>query len=379
MDATRLLKRLESKRASPEVLRSFGRDLGHELAKKRGLDALPQLVGGLKQTGGEELAPWILGYRTALGDLLAAFNAEAGDAERTAELRRLARERANWSAALRALKDEPRTPSDLAIRLSIDQGQMSRLLGELRVAGLVEVRIPHGGDARMRPHELTLAGERVVESLVADAPSEDQRAAIRLAAAVIGRIVCEGVLTPSALASTAAATFEGRPKLNPRSALDLVLKEAARVGVVRETKEGLEKPELAVPTAVSAILQGEHRDAFVRSLTKGLGEGVTCLVRTAAETQQQWKHLFVRNEQHRVDGRVLEFGDLSLEPTPPSGNVVLLYESPQLFVRDAAERPAQVQKLVQAIPHKRCIAATDDDVPPGFERVDVSIGGQMAP
>lgn len=376
MDARRLLKRVESQRDSEAVLRSVGRDLGHDLASKN-VAGLGDVVAGLALSGGQPLAPWTAGYRAALGDLLAAFAAELGESEREVELDRLTRERANWAPVLRELAKEPRTPTELAEGLKIDGGQMSRLLGELRLAGLAQVRVLERGDSRTKPHELTLVGERVVGRLGVGQPDERQIAAFRAASSVLGRVFCEGVLEPSALAQTVRIALGEKPSVDPRLAAMAVLKEAVRVGVVNETSEGLVRSEYAVASVVNSLLEEKKREGFWESLTKGFDRDVSFLVRATSETHGAWQHFFVRSN---IGGRgqVLDPGDIDVGIEQPKQRVVLLYDSASLHAQDVADHPERMQAIESVASFKRCIATKQGNVPKGYEPFYVELQGSVS-
>ncbi|MBI3182160.1 MAG: hypothetical protein HYZ28_08440 [Myxococcales bacterium] len=377
MDARRLLKRVESARHSKETLRSVGRDIGHELAF-RNLPVIRELSAGLALQGGEALEPWLAGYRAALVDLLAACDAELSERERETDLERLVAERQHWAAVLRELAKGPSTPSELREAIGIqDSGQMSRLLAEVRAAGLAEVRVLERGDSRTRPHQLTLLGERIVEKLPAGQPDEEQLEAYRMASSVFARIICERHAEPAALAHAAQIALGGKSGVDPRAAAEALLKEATKAGVVLATDEGYQQPDYAVPSIVLSLLEKRDPSELWDSLTRGLtSEDTTFLVRASNETESAWKHFIVRRNVPRA--RVLDFGDMGSGFEPPLGRVVLVYDTRSLRAQDYSAHPESVRALEQYAVSRKCITTEPNLVPEGYEPFTVDLAGSIA-
>lgn len=71
---------------------------------------------------------------------------------------------------------------DLSERLDADPGRVSRLLREMRAAGLVEVWTTDGVDGRSRPHRLTHRGAPIAQRL---APADEVEAPAAEVTAVV--------------------------------------------------------------------------------------------------------------------------------------------------------------------------------------------------
>lgn len=116
-----------------------------------------------RSTSGASSNEFAAGYLTALGDVLAAFEAQLSqDLERAADAR--VAERPGFAQVLRALGDGHAYPKQIAAATDLRDYEVSRILKDLRGLDLAEQRVEET-DRRRRPHHLTARGDAVVASL----------------------------------------------------------------------------------------------------------------------------------------------------------------------------------------------------------------------
>ncbi|MBI1948527.1 MAG: hypothetical protein HYS27_22765 [Deltaproteobacteria bacterium] len=112
-------------------------------------------------------------YALALTDLVSSLVRRVEAEIEDGQTRQLALRRLNYLACL---KESWQTPSQIAETINKDLAQVSKELGGLRDAGLVEVF--HLGDKRERPHRLTLRGRRALADVAAEATPTESAPAV---------------------------------------------------------------------------------------------------------------------------------------------------------------------------------------------------------
>lgn len=168
MNAAELKEYLGSE-PSREDWRLLALELGGELSR-----AERQRVAETRAALGEwsESQGWEQGYRAALLDMLEGLDTALAEQEDEEAAESLAVSR-GWRRLLPELAARSMKPSELATRCDMDLAQVSRLLSELREAGLAETA--PGLDARTRPHRLTLRGQRLWTRLEAQEAPRSRR------------------------------------------------------------------------------------------------------------------------------------------------------------------------------------------------------------
>lgn len=164
MTLDELLAEIERSPHDARLLRALGGALGVELTQRR-LDkltpALRALAGAARAASGTS---YEAGYAAAATDLVAAFQAVLGAEADDTEMAALARN-APYGEVLAALANGFQTPTAIAAQLGKNKSSASRALAALRDAGLVTAFAAPDGNERIRPHQLTPRGERVVAEL----------------------------------------------------------------------------------------------------------------------------------------------------------------------------------------------------------------------
>jgi len=144
-------------------LRRLARDIGYELARNRP-DVLDNFRASASRVQAAGATPFVLGYRAALVDTVAAYRDAIASTQNEQMAEELGRRR-GLLPVLRALADGPKRVGEIARLLQVDQSHISRMLSEMRSAGLAAVWPLPGQDARTRPHRLTMLGESVARKL----------------------------------------------------------------------------------------------------------------------------------------------------------------------------------------------------------------------
>jgi DNA-binding MarR family transcriptional regulator len=176
MDLTELVTWFAEAPTDPHRLRSLGSSLGVELSRRR-LDHLATTMSAVARvsSGGGALAAARLGassrdpgfqagYLTAVEDLLRSFQAELGEEESERELAHYARTEPH-RGVLMAMAAGAETSTEIAAAMGKHKSSASRALATLREVGLVASYSAPDGNDRLRPHALTLRGQRVVAEL----------------------------------------------------------------------------------------------------------------------------------------------------------------------------------------------------------------------
>ncbi len=176
MDVPALIAWFAEAPTDPHRLRSLASSLGVELSRRR-LDHLAttmQILARVSQGRGPLAAArsttsagdpgFQAGYLTALEDVLRTFQAELGDEASERELVHYARAEP-YRGVLLAMGGGAATSTEIAQAMGKHKSSASRALAALREAGLVASYSAPDGNERLRPHALTLRGQRVLTEL----------------------------------------------------------------------------------------------------------------------------------------------------------------------------------------------------------------------
>ena len=176
MDVGELVSWFVEDPTDPHRLRSLGSTLGVELSRRR-LDHLAEVMQALARVGngGGAMAAaratasgrdpaFQAGYATAVEDVVRAFQAELGEEESERELVHYARTEP-YRGVLLAIGSGAETSTEIAAHMGKHKSSASRALAALREAGLVASYSAPDGNERLRPHALTLRGQRVLAEL----------------------------------------------------------------------------------------------------------------------------------------------------------------------------------------------------------------------
>jgi DNA-binding MarR family transcriptional regulator len=160
MTLEELLIEIERAPGDARLLRAVGGALGVEMSRRRLGKLQPALRTLARANKGDR--SYEDGYATAVVDVVGAFQAVlAAELEET-DMAQLARQ-SPYAEVLFAMAEGHQTATAIAGRLGKNKSSASRALASLREAGLVAVFDSPDVDDRLRPHRLTLRGERVVD------------------------------------------------------------------------------------------------------------------------------------------------------------------------------------------------------------------------
>ncbi|HTJ45315.1 MAG TPA: helix-turn-helix domain-containing protein [Kofleriaceae bacterium] len=164
MTLDELLTEIERSPHDARLLRALGGALGVEMTKRR-LDKLSLALRALARVARTGAGTsYEAGYAAAATDVLASFQAVLAAESEDTEMVALARN-TTYAEVLAALANGFQTPTAIAAQLGKDKSNASRALAALREAGLVTAFAAPDGNERVRPHQLTPRGERIVAEL----------------------------------------------------------------------------------------------------------------------------------------------------------------------------------------------------------------------
>jgi DNA-binding transcriptional ArsR family regulator len=164
MTLDELLSEIERAPGDPRLLRALGGALGVELTKRR-LDKLAAALRVLARTARAAAGTsYEAGYAAAATDVIAAFQAILAAESEEQEMSSLSRG-TPYGDVLLALAGGYQTPTAIAAQMGKNKSSASRALAALREAGLVTAFAAPDGNERVRPHQLTPRGERVVDGM----------------------------------------------------------------------------------------------------------------------------------------------------------------------------------------------------------------------
>jgi DNA-binding MarR family transcriptional regulator len=176
MDVDELITWFAEDPTDPHRLRSLGSSLGVEVSRRRldHLAAVMQTIARVAHGGGALAAArssasardpaYQAGYLTAVEDVVRAFQAELGEEESERDLLHYARTEP-YRGVLLAMGAGAETSTEIAASMGKHKSSASRALAALREAGLVASYSAPDGNERLRPHALTLRGQRVLAEL----------------------------------------------------------------------------------------------------------------------------------------------------------------------------------------------------------------------
>ena len=159
-----------------QALPHLSREIGRKLALNRlevldRLETLDELRTALEKAS-HHAKDYTRGFLEALAEVVRAYQAELMPSKDDESIIALASRQARWPPALEAMKGGPVRPTELRTLLrkrrddtELELSTVSRLLKDMRDAGLVELFSGPGADGRMRPHHLTSLGRRVLADL----------------------------------------------------------------------------------------------------------------------------------------------------------------------------------------------------------------------
>lgn len=160
MTLEELLIEIERAPGDDRLLRAVGGALGVEMSRRR-LGKLQPALRTLARSNKSDHS-YEDGYATAVVDVVGAFQAVLAAEVEEADMAQLARQ-SPYAEVIFAMAEGHQTATAIANRLGKNKSSASRALASLREAGLVAIFDSPDVDERLRPHRLTVRGERVVD------------------------------------------------------------------------------------------------------------------------------------------------------------------------------------------------------------------------
>ncbi|WP_426754771.1 hypothetical protein [Myxococcus sp. Y35] len=259
MNLERVLARIQHHaRTDGEELRRLSRDVGRELPRGR-LEILRELRSGLASSSSEVTDPFARGYRAALDDLIAAYDAAIMPAQEARVAADIVKLRPTLQKALSIFHKGSQRLTDVARELGdADMGLVSRWLGELRNLGLIEIYAQDAASARDKPYRLTERGRQVLERRKRSL-SEESSILLRLATELFSLLAHEGRVLRSTFQELAEEELE-RMDFDTREVCDAIIEEAEDKGLLENVNEVLVE---RFDTAAD-IVQGQLESALAK-------------------------------------------------------------------------------------------------------------------
>lgn len=369
MRLDKVARKLAGGRPDERLLRSLSADVGHELPRGR-LEVLARFRELLARAEPSEPRSFEEGYRVALLEVVAAYEAEAGALQEEKEVEALLRRR-GWKQVLTALEQGPRTQAQLAEALEMDKGQLSRLLKDMRSARLVEVFQTPESKHSSQPHQLSLRGQRLLERLVADrgSLSAEVTEALRMAARFFAHRLVAGRLGSPWMSALPSPV---KPRL-AEQVERMLTQEAQKLGILAEGElpaPNVEPPESIILERLFERKEGERIAVLDDLLERAPGK--VLLLR--ASNPLRWQGSILRaisDEELLPNSRILQDADIwtglfDIPRTP----YVLVYENPALRALDR-QQGGLLEELETRAQEKFCFFVPPQTVPREYEGISL--------
>jgi DNA-binding HxlR family transcriptional regulator len=295
---------------------------------------------------------------------MAAFDAAVSPQLRTDDMLGVVKSRKWWAEILVSLASGSARPSELATSLKTDPAVISRGLSDLRALGLIEeTEMADKGDARSRPHQLTLEGESIADRLDG--------------AALVGKARLEPVIR-TAISFFTQMAIEDRlslPKTEPTvrrlvgpasgyvsSVLDKVLREY-------DLQHRSWAQEVFLTKLEDSATGKESSPGFRTAMQTIVGKGASTVYIRCARTQQPiWDQFIGRSKVFPSGSRTISPADIDAGdvPKPQGHNISLIYDCLPILQSDLDIQP-EMRSLLDAANFRFCLGPHGTSLPGGFE------------
>ncbi|GAB4514751.1 MAG: hypothetical protein Tsb0020_33300 [Haliangiales bacterium] len=362
MKVDKVLKRLAARPDDRAELRRVARALGSELPKQRAEELTKFRATLARQLATDE--SYSDGYLRSMLDVTAEYEVSLREVSDESAVQRLAL-RKEWRDVLTLLRDGPRLPSDIAAELGRDRPTITRLLKRLRTAGLVEAYAQDEVDGRIRPHRLTLDGQRLVAGLDAGVSAETERG-IRIAVALFQHLETHASAHQAEL-DTVARAFLGDAS-SAAAAVSLWSSETRVAGLAAEF-DG----ELHRLTSGAAAVGGrnqlfwDHGSTLLAQLRARRPQEMPVFVRTTNDAWGAWA--FALDGDQTGLSRTIVNGDILSRTIEAPPQYALLYDDPGVLGAD--RHNPDMQLLINQADAKFVVTTGEDVVPEGFVQLSL--------
>lgn len=371
MKVHKTISRFATAPEDPAELRRVARALGDELPRQR-LDVLRSARAELARTCLPEQS-FAAGYVAGLLDVAAEYESHMrAEADREAQAALAARE--SVRRVLVELRMGAELPAELAARLGREPAAIAELLDELAAAGLVHAYAGEAGERHMRPYRLTLAGRRILDELVPGISAQVE-AGIRVAvsmfhylcrhdsspASALQEIAEEVLHAPEAAAAAVRVWAEAAQEADLVTELDLPHQPAHGHEHYYATSMR------TAPADARSDRLWRHVPLLLAQLEARRPARVPVYVRTNSSGWGAWAYALQSQDQTGMSRTILD-GDLLMRAiSPPDQRFDLVYDNREALEADRHE--PTMQAFLERADEKFMVAAADDDVPDGFQRL----------
>jgi DNA-binding MarR family transcriptional regulator len=352
------------------------REIGLELPKRR-TETVSELRAGIAQLEGDA-GEFDRGYREAVLDLLAAYEAAIARDGDLDEILQTLHTRANWEETLTVLATGTKRPADIVNELGVDAAVVSRVLTALSELELVEVLpMAEGQDRRSKFFRLTLKGEQLVQRLERPEPMTVEPL-VRAAATFFAELATRRRVIRSELETDVRRVLKGRVH-QVRRVVAALVSVAKEFSLVHENHEEnlLIAAEMTAQNRLAQELEnhivGGTSSPTVADLIERVPKNCEVLVR-CAKLRDTWNQVLVEKFVEYPAARTIDPQDISAEKLipNPSGKFALIYDNATLFMTDVKTENAAMLDLQQRATVRVCLGSAYARVPEGWQLMQVT-------
>ena len=340
------------------------REIGLELPKRRA-ETLAELRSGIAQLDNER-DEFGRGYRQAVLDLLAAYEAAIsrdGDLE---EILHTIHTRSNWEETLAALVHGPKRPGDIANELGVDAAVVSRALTTLTDLGLVEV-LPaaDGQDKRSKFYRVTVKGQQLAERLDRPEPMPVEPL-VRAAATFFAELATRRRVIRSELEADVRRVVKSRLG-QVRRVVGSLISVAKDFSLVHEDGNLLIAAEMTAQNRLAQELEAyitkDVASPTLNALRSKVPTDCEVLVR-CAKLRDTWNQVLVEKFGEYPDARTIDPNDVTNALVPsPKGSFALIYDNATLFKSDLHAGNLALKELQERATVRLCLGSEYADMP----------------
>jgi DNA-binding MarR family transcriptional regulator len=346
------------------------RELGLEMPKHRP-DVLSEIRSGLAQLE-REPNEFDHGYRTAILDLLAAYEAAAGRDAGLEDLLQAIPTRPNWEEILGALASGVKRPGEITSELGLDAAVVSRALTALSELQVVEaLPATDGQDRRSRFYRLTLKGEQLVARLGRLEPMAIEPV-VRASAMFFAELATRRRVIRDDLEASVRRFVKSRNGQVRRVAASLI-SIAKEFSLIHEKDNLLLASEMTAQNRLAQELENyivrNSPSRTLDALRECVPTHCEVLVR-CAKLRDSWNQVLVEHFRDYASARTIDPNDIATSDLPnPKREFALVYDNVTLFKTDADN--GALKDLQERARFKLCLSSPFAEVPAGWQLMAV--------
>lgn len=352
------------------------REIGLELPKRR-TETVSELRAGIARLD-REPDDFSRGYRQAVLDMLAAYEAAISRDGDVDEILQTLYTRANWEETLSVLASGVKRPADIINELGVDAAVVSRALAALVDLQLVEVLPPgEGQDRRSKFYRLTLKGDQLAERLERPEPMAVEPL-VRAAATFFAELATRRRVIRSELEADVRRVVKSRVH-QVRRVVDSLISVAKEFSLVHENKEEnlLLASEMTAQNRLAQELENhitkKEPSPTLDGLRKSVPKNCEVLVR-CAKLRDTWNQVLVEGFDEYPSARTIDPQDVSatdLVPDPQRA-FALIYDNATLFMTDINTENAAMRDLQERATVRVCLGSEYAQMPAGWHLMKIT-------